>query len=64
MPRLPLSERVPVVFVAAVAVVFRMYLEGGRHGDKDVDRGRVVIVDVDKGLQESKHDKLVDCNCT
>ena len=44
---LPLSDCVPVV---VVAVVFQLYLEGGRHGDKGVDRGRVVIVDVDKGL--------------
>ena len=26
----------------------------GRHGDKDVDRGRVDIVDVDKGLLRSE----------
>ena len=49
MSRLPLSDRVPIVVVAA-AVVFQLYLYGGRHGDKDVDRGRVGVVDVDKGL--------------
>ena len=48
---LPLSERVPVD-------------AEGRHGDKDVDRGRVDIVDAAKGLlsETNKHDKL-DCSC-
>ena len=64
MPRLPLPlpDRVPVV---VVAVVFLLHLEGVSHGDKDVDRGRVVIVDVDNGLLRSetnKHDKL-HCSC-
>ena len=30
--------------------MFRLHSEGGRHGDKDVDRGCVNIVDVDNGL--------------
>ena len=47
LPLLPLSDCVPVV---VVAVVFWLSLEGVRRGDKDVDRGRVVIVNVDKGL--------------
>ena len=33
-----------------IALVFQLHLEGGRHGDKDADRGRVVIVDVDNGM--------------
>ena len=41
---LPLSERVPVD-------------AEGRHGDKDVDRGRVDIVDVDNGLLRSETNK-------
>ena len=48
---LPLSDHVPVVVVTA-AVVFRMYLEGGCHGDKDVDRGLVDIVDIDWTVEE------------
>ena len=47
---LPLSDPVPVV-VVATAVVFRLHLERKTcHGDKYVDRGRVNIVDVDRGL--------------
>ena len=38
-----LLDRVPV----AAAAVFLLHLEGGRHGDKDVDRERV---DVDEGV--------------
>ena len=62
--RMPLLDCVPVVVVAA-AVVFRLRLEGGRHGDNDLDRGCVDIVDVDKGLSRSeknKHNEL-DCSC-
>ena len=44
---LPLLDRVPVV---AVAMVFQLRLEGGRHGDKDVNGGRVDIIDAAKGL--------------
>ena len=73
--RLPLpllmSDRVPV----AAAVVFRLRLEGGCHGDKDIDRGRVDIVVDDKELlpvgvlrnchvvvsKINKH--ALDCNC-
>ena len=44
-----LLDRVPVVVVAAVGE--------GRHGDKDVDRGRVDIVDADKGLLRSETNK-------
>ena len=48
---LPLSDCVPVD-------------AEGRHGDKDVDRERVDIVDAAKGLlsETNKHDEL-DCNC-
>ena len=38
----PLSDRVPIVVVAAV--------REGRYGDKDVDRGRVNVVVDNKGL--------------
>ena len=59
--QLPLSDCVPVVLVAA-AVVFRLPLiaivgscsgctwREGCHGDKDVDIGRVDVVDAAKGL--------------
>ena len=57
LPLLPLSDRVLIVVVAAAAVVFRLQLEGRRHGDKDVDRERVGIVDVDKGLLRSETNK-------
>ena len=30
--------------------MFRLHLEGGRHGDKNVDKGHVEIVDADNGL--------------
>ena len=42
LPLLPLSGRVSVVVVTAV--------REGRHGDKDVDKGRVDVVVNDKGL--------------
>ena len=60
---LPLSDCVPVV-VGAAAVVFRLHLEGGRPGDKDVDREHVDVVDIDKGLLSitNKHNEL-DCSC-
>ena len=68
MSRLPLplllSDRVPVV--VAAAVVFLLHLEGGRHGDKDVDRGRIdILVDVDNGLLRSETNKYneLDCSC-
>ena len=59
----PLSDRVLIVVVAA-ALVFRLHLEGGRHGDKDVDRGRVDAVVDDEGLlsKTDKHNEL-DYNC-
>ena len=58
---LPLSDCVPI----AAAVVFRMYLEGGRHGDKDVDRERVDIVDVDNaGLLRSKTNRQTNTRYT
>ena len=41
-----LSDRVPV----AAAVVFRLHLEGGRHGDKDVDGEGIDVVDDARGL--------------
>ena len=41
-----LSNRVPV----AAAAAFLLHLGGGRHGDKDIDRGRVDIVDNARGL--------------
>ena len=50
---LPLWDRVPVVVVVVVvvvAMVFQLSLEGRRHGDKDVDGGRVDVVDAAKGL--------------
>ena len=56
LPLPPLSDRVSIV-VAAAVVVFRLHLEGGRHGDKDVDRGRVDVVDVNNGLLRSKTNK-------
>ena len=37
-----------------IALMFRLHLEGGRHGDKDVDRERAGIVVVDKGLLRSE----------
>ena len=49
----PLSDHVLIV-VVATAVVFQLHLEGRRHGDKDVDRGRVDDVDVDNGLLKSE----------
>ena len=51
VPRLPLPllDRVLVA-----AVVFQLHLEGGRHGDKDVDGGHVGVVDVDNGLLRSE----------
>ena len=42
---------------SATAVVFLLHLEGGRHGDKDVDRGCVPVVDVDNGLLRSETKK-------
>ena len=36
-----MSDRIPAVIVA---VVLLLHLEGGRHGDKDVDRGHVDFV--------------------
>ena len=40
--------------------MIRLYLEGGCHGDKDVDKERVDIVDVDKGPLgiTNKHNEL------
>ena len=55
MPRLPLSDCVLVV--VAAAVVSLLHLEGGRDGDKDVDRGCVDIVGVDHGLLRSETNK-------
>ena len=52
---LPLTDRVPVV----VAAVFQLHLEGGRHGDKDVDGRGVDIVDDAKGLMPVR--VLRDC---
>ena len=61
---LPLLDCVPVVVLAA-AVVFQLYLEGGHHGDKDVDRGRVGIVDVDNGLlRRETNGHGLDVNCS
>ena len=59
---LPLSDLVPV----AAAVVFLLHLEGGHHGDKDIDGGYIdILVDVDNGLllrsKTNKH--MLDCNC-
>ena len=49
--QLPLPLLLPDCVWVAAAVVFLLHLVGGRHGDKDVDRGRrLVIVDVDNGL--------------
>ena len=62
MSRLPLTllDRVPVV--VAAAVVFRLHLEAGRHGDKDVDGGHGVnVVDDNKRTVEGNKDAL-DCN--
>ena len=57
---LPLPDRLPV----AASLVFLLHLEGRRHGDKDVDREHVDVVDVDKGLLGITNiQKLVDCNC-
>ena len=50
---LPLSDCVSV----AADVVFMLHLEGGRHGDKDIDGGRVNIVVVDKVLLKSETNK-------
>ena len=51
--------------MVAAVVVFRMYLEGGRHGDKDVDRERVDIVDVDNaGLLRSKTNRQTNTRYT
>ena len=60
---LPLSDHIPVV--AAATVVFLLHLEGGRHGEKDVDRERVNVVDTDRGLlrETNKHKHTLDCNC-
>ena len=45
-------------------MVFLLHLEGGRHGDKGVDRENVDAVDVDKGLLGiTNKQKLVDCTC-
>ena len=59
--QLPLSDRVPI----AAAVVFRLHLEGKSHGDKDIDRELVDVVDADYGLLRSETNKheLVYCNC-
>ena len=59
----PLSNPVSIVIVAA-ALVFQLHLEGGRHGNKDVDRGRVDAVVDDEGLlsKTDKQDEL-DYNC-
>ena len=63
--QLSLSDCVSVV-VAAV-VVFRLHLEGRRHGDKDVDRERIDVVVDDKGLvgetNKHKHKHKLDCSC-
>ena len=58
MSRLPLLllDCILIVVVAA-AVVFWLHLEGGRHGDKDIDRGRVDINVVDNELLRSKTNK-------
>ena len=70
LPLPPLSDRVSVV-----AVVFLLYLEGGRHGGHDLDRGRVDVVDDAKGrvvcisrLPLPLSDRVpvaavVDCHC-
>ena len=54
LPLPPLSDRVSVV---VVAVVFRLHLEGGRHGDKDVDGERVDVVVDDRALLRSETNK-------
>ena len=59
MSRLPLSlsNRIPVIVVAA-GVVFRLHLEGGCHGDKDVD----IVVDNKVLLGETNKDNDLDCS--
>ena len=42
--RLPLSDHVLIVLAGG----FLLHLKGGRYGDKDIDRGCVDIVVVDK----------------
>ena len=48
----------------ATAVVFLLYLEGGCHGDRDVDRGRVDLIDVDNGLLRSETNKRDALDCS
>ena len=50
---LPLSDRVPIVVAAMVSKCWREV----HHGDKDVDRGHVDIIDVDNGLLRSESNK-------
>ena len=59
--RLPLSDCVPIV--VAATVVFWLRLEGGCHGDKNVDRGCVDIVVDDKGLLPVRVPTLCCCLC-
>ena len=51
MSRLPLSDRIPVVVVSVCT------WREERHGDKDVDREPVGIVDVDNGPLRSETNK-------
>ena len=54
---LPLLDHVPAVVVAAAAVMLQLHLEGGRHGENDVDRERVNIVVDERALLRSETNK-------
>ena len=66
MSQLPLLLLLPDRVPVAAAVVFLLHLEGGRHGDKHIDRECIdILVDVDNGLlrSETNKDNELDCSC-